>query len=66
MLFPIKNRKKLEELEGLVSLKTQINEARLQNRFVEQNYHQNVKNLYEPLAETIENTSENLTKTIKL
>ena len=48
MLYSIKNRKNLEKLEELVSLKNQVQEARLQDRLGEQNYHHNVKKLYEP------------------
>ena len=36
----------------------------MQDKLVEQNYHQNVKILREPLTDTFKNASENLTKTI--
>ena len=51
-------------MNELVSLQNQVNEIRLQDKLGEQNYHHNVKKLYEHLTDTIKNTSENLTKTI--
>ena len=63
MLFPIKNRQKLEDLEELVALPTQVNAVSLQDKLSNQNYHENIRKLYEPLTDTIKSTSENLTKT---
>ena len=43
MLFPIKNREDLENLNELISLKNQVQEVRLQDKLVEQIYHEDVK-----------------------
>ena len=41
-----------------------MKEVRLQDKLGEQNYHQKIKKVYEPLTKAIKNTSENFTKTI--
>ena len=64
MLFPIEDREDLEKLNELVSLQDQVKVVRLQDKLGEQNFHENMKKLYEPLTDTIKNTSENKTKTI--
>ena len=64
MLYSIKNRKELEKLVGLASLQNQVEEVRLQDKLSKQNFYENIKNLHEPLIDTIKNTSGNLTKTI--
>ena len=64
MLFPIKDREDLEKLNKLVSLQDQVKVVRLQDKLGKQNFHENMKKLYEPLTDTIKNTSENITKTI--
>ena len=62
MLYPIKNVS--EKLEELASSQNQIKAIRLQDKLGKQNFHEVMKNLYEPLTDTIKNTSENITKTI--
>ena len=64
MLFSIENGDDLKNLNELVSLQNQVNEVRLQDKLGKQNFHENIKKLYEPLTDTIKNTSENLTKSI--
>ena len=64
MLFSIKNIEELGQLNELVSLQIQVQELRLQDKLGEQNYHQNVKKLHEPITNTMKNTSDNITKTI--
>ena len=64
MLFPIKDREDLEKLNELVSLQDQVKVVRLQDKLGKQYFHENMKKLYEPLTDTIKNTSENITKTI--
>ena len=60
-MFAIKNRKDLETFEKVASFKNQVDEFRLRDKLGEQNYHQNVKKLHEPLADTIKDTSEKKT-----
>ena len=64
MLYSIENRDGLEKLEELVSLNNQVKGLRLQDKLGKQNFHEDLKKLYEPLTDTIKNTSEDLTKTI--
>ena len=64
MLFPIKNREDLQNLNELVSLQNQVNEVRFQDRLGEQNYHEDSKKLFKPMTDAIKNTSESITKTL--
>ena len=64
MLYAIKNREDLENLEGLASLENQVKVVKLQDKLGEQNFHENVKKVFEPVTKSLENTSENLTKAI--
>ena len=64
MLYSIKNREYLEKLEKLASLQNQVKEVRIQNKLGKQIFHEIIKKVFEPVTDTIKNTSEKLTKTI--
>ena len=64
MLFPIKDRKDLENLNGLISLKNQVQEVGLQDKLGEQNYHEDAKKLFKPMTDVTKNTPENIAKTL--
>ena len=64
MLYSIKNRGDLENLEELVSLESQLKAVRLQDKLGKQIFHENMKKLFEPVTESLENTSRDITKTI--
>ena len=64
MLFPINNRKDLQNLNELVSLQNQVNEVRLQDKLGEQNYHEDSKKIFKPMTEAIKSTSEKIIKTL--
>ena len=64
MLYAIKNREDLENLEELASLENQVKVVRLQDRLAKQNFHEDIKKVFEPVTKSLENTSENLTKAI--
>ena len=64
MLYAIKDREDLEKLEDLVSLQNQVKVVKLQDKLGEQNFHEDMKKLFEPVTKSLENTSENLTKAI--
>ena len=64
MLYSIKDREDLENLNELVSLQDQVKTVRLQDKLGEQNFHEDMKKVFEPVTESLENTSENLTKAI--
>ena len=42
-MFAIKNREDLENLEELASLKSQVEDFRLQDKLGKQNFHHNIK-----------------------
>ena len=64
MLYSIKDRKVLEKLEELASLQDQVKVVRLQDKLGKQNFHENIKKVFEPVTKSLENTSENLTNAI--
>ena len=49
--------------EELASLQNQVEETLLQDKLGKQNFHENIKNVFEPVTDTKENTSEKQTKT---
>ena len=64
MLYSIKDREDLEILEELVSLQNQVKVVKLQDKLGKQNFHEDMKKVFEPVTKTLENTSETLTKAI--
>ena len=64
MLFPIRNVEDLENLNELVSLQNQVKVVKLQDKLGEQNFHDDMKKVFEPVTKSLENNSENLTKAI--
>ena len=64
MLYSIKDREDLENLEELVALENQVKIVRLQDKLGKQNFHEDMRKVFEPVTKSIENTSQNITKTI--
>ena len=64
MLFPIKDREDLENLNELVSLQSPVKAVRLQDNLGKQKFHEDMKKVFEPVTKSLENTSQDLTKTI--
>ena len=64
MLYSIKDREDLENLNELASLEDQVKVVRLQDKLGKQNFHEDMKKVFEPVTKSLENTSENLTKAI--
>ena len=62
MLFPIKNIEELENLNELVTLQNQVKAVRLQDKLGRQNFQKVKKKLFEPVTESIKDTSEEVTK----
>ena len=64
MLYSIKDREDLENLNELASLQDQVKAVRLQDKLGKQNFHEDMKKVFEPVTKSLENTSQNITKTI--
>ena len=64
MMFPIKNREDLQKLNNSVSLRKQVKVIRLQYKLDKQNFHEDMKDVFEPLSNTLKDTSESITKII--
>ena len=64
MLFAFNNRESFEQLEELASSQGQAKAVRLQDKLGKQNFQEDMKEMYEPLTDTIKNTSESITKNI--
>ena len=64
MLYAKKNNDALENLEQLISLESQVKAVRLQDKLSKQNFHEDMKKVSEPGTKSLENTSQELTKTI--
>ena len=64
MLYSIKDREDLENVNELVSLQSQVKAVRLQENLGKQNFHENMEKVFEPVTKSLKNTSENLTKAI--
>ena len=64
MLYSIKDREDLEDLNEFVSLQDQVKVVRLQDKLGKQNFHEDMKKVFEPVTKPLENTSQDITKTI--
>ena len=64
MLYSIKDREDLENLNELTSLQDQVKAVRLQDKLGKQNFHEDMKKVFEPVTKSLENTSQNITKSI--
>ena len=64
MLYSIKDREDLQNLNELVSLQKQVKVVKLQDKLGEQNFHEDMKKVFEPVTKSLENTSEKLTNAI--
>ena len=64
MMFPIKNIEDLQNLNESVSLESQVKAVRLQDKIGQQNFHEDMKKIFEPVTKSIEDVSEEVTKTM--
>ena len=64
MLYSIKDREDLERLEDLVSLQNQVKVVKLQDKLGKQNFHEDMKKVFEPVTKSLEYTSDKLTNAI--
>ena len=63
-MFPIKNVEDLQKQNELVSLESQVKAVRLQDKLGEQNFHEDMKKVFEPVTQFIKDVSEEVTKTM--
>ena len=63
MLYSIENREDLENSNESVSLKTQVDEYDF-GQISNYNFHEKIEKFYEPITDTIKDTSRDKTKTI--
>ena len=63
-MFPIRNVKNLQNLNEAVSLQNQVKVVRLQDKLGKQNFHEDFREVFEPITKSLENTSDKVTKTI--
>ena len=64
MMFPIRNVEDLQNLNEAVSLQNEVKVVRLQDKLGEQNFHEDMTKVFEPLTNTLKKTSEKITKII--
>ena len=64
MLYSNKDREDLENLEDVVSSENQVKVVRLQDKLGKQNFHEDMEKVFEPVTKSLENTSQDITKTI--
>ena len=64
MMFPIGKVENLKDLNELVPPQNQVQKVRLQYNLSKQNFHENMKKVFEPVTKSLEKTSEKLTKAI--
>ena len=64
MLYSIKDRGDLENLEKLVSLQNRVKLARLQDKLGKKNFHEDMKKVFEPVTKSLESTFQDITKTL--
>ena len=64
MFISIKDREDLENLNGLVSLENQVQAVRLQGKLAKQNFHKDLKKVFETATKSTKDVSEEVTKTM--
>ena len=64
MLYSINDRKDLEILNELVLLQDQVKVVRLLDKLGKQNFHEDMKKIFEPVTKSLQNSSQDITKTI--
>ena len=62
-MYSIENGEDSEKLNEVVLLNDQIKVVRLQEKLGKPSFHEDLKKLFEPVTDTIRNTSENFKKT---
>ena len=63
-MFPIKNIEDLKDLNELPSLQNQVQALRLKDRLGKENFHEDMRKVFEPVTKSFKDVSEVVTKTI--
>ena len=63
-MFPIKNVEDLQKLNYAVFLEKKIKKVRLEDKLGKQNFHENLKKVFDSVTKSLENASQDKTKTI--
>ena len=64
MMFPIRNVEDLQNSNQAVPLQNQVKVVRLRDKLGKQKFHEDLKEVFEPITKSLEKTSQNITKTI--
>ena len=64
MLYSIEDREDLEKIDELVSIENQVKVVRLQDKLGKQNFHADMKKVFQPVTKSIKDVSEEVTKTM--
>ena len=65
-MYSIKDRENLKKLKELVPLQDRVKAVRLQEKLGKQNFHNDVKKVFEPVTKTTEDVSDDVTKTMMI
>ena len=65
MMIPIRNVEDVQKLNEAVSLQNQVKVVRLQDILGKKKFQQDLKEVFEPITKSLENTSGNITKTFR-
>ena len=63
-MYSIKNRDEFENLNKLISLHDQVKALGLQERLDKQSFHDDMRRVFEPVTKSVDDVSQDVTKTI--
>ena len=63
-MYPAKNIESSQKINEFISLKNQVNEVRLQDRLGDQNFHENMNNVFGPVNKSTEDIFEDVTRSM--
>ena len=64
MIYAMKNKEVLKNLKELEDLQSKVKPVRLVEKRGKQRFHYDIREIFEPVTDTLKNTSEDITKTI--
>ena len=63
-LYSIEDREDLQNLNELVLLQSQVKALRLQDKLGKQNFHEDMKKVFEPVTKSIKDVSQDATSSM--